>query len=161
MTAIIRSAVASDLEGMLVLAETRRRRYATYQPTFWRPAPDAVERQRPYFAGLIDDDAVITIVANTRDALAGFAIGTIVSAPPVYDPGGPTCVVDDFTVAESEQWPTVGVELLREVRRTARQKGAAQIVVVCGHLDQPKRMALDAAGLSIASEWWVAPIDAE
>ena len=26
-----------------------------------------------------------------------------------------------------------------------------------GHLDQPKRQALQACGLEIASEWWVTP----
>lgn len=145
MTAIIRSAVASDLEGMLTLAERRRRQYATYQATFWRSAPDAVERQRPNLAGLIGDDAVITIVATTGDALAGFAIGTIVPAPPVYDPGGPTCVVDDFTVAEPEQWPSVGVELLREVGRTARQK-------------EPHRSSSSAAISTSRSGWrWTLP----
>lgn len=82
----------------------------------------------------------------------------IVAAPPVYDPGGPTCLIDDFAVAVPEQWPTVGVDLLGALRRTARERGAAQVVVVCGHLDGPKRTALEHSGLSIASEWWVAPL---
>ncbi len=32
---------------------------------------------------------------------------------------------------------------------------ADQSVVVCGHLDQPKRTMLDQMGYSIASEWYV------
>jgi len=156
--ASIRPAVASDLDRLLQLGAARRRQYAGYQPLFWRPAADAVDRQRPYLAALIDDEAVITVVADTGGTLAGFAVGTLVAAPPVYDPGGPTCVIDDFAVAVPEQWSTVGVDLLGAVRRTARERGAAQVVVVCGHLDDPKRSALEHSGLSIASEWWVAPL---
>lgn len=158
VSATIRPAVASDLEAMLKLAEARRSEYAKHQPIFWRPAPDAVARQRPHLARLIQDDAAITVVADTNRGVAGFAIGTVVPAPPVYDPGGPTCIVDDFIVDDPERWPTIGVDLLRYVRQAARRQAAAQIVVVCGHLDGPKRTALEASGLSIASNWWVTPL---
>lgn len=157
--AIIRPAEASDLDRLLRLGDKRRRQYAEYQPAFWRPAVDAVEQQRPYLAGLIEDDAAITVVAVTGEAIAGFVVGTFTAAPSVYAPGGPTCVVDDFVVEFPEQWLTVGVELLGALRRTALERGAAQIVVVCGHLDDAKRTALEQSGLSVASEWWVAPLD--
>ena len=107
---------------------------------------------------MIEDDAVITLVADTRGTIGGVVIGTIVAAPPVYDPGGPTCVIDDFVVAVPAQWPTVGVDLLGAIQRTARERGAAQVVVVCGKLGGAKRAALAQGGLSIASEWWVAPL---
>ena len=42
-----------------------------------------------------------------------------------------------------------------KVMQQARQRGAAQTVVVCGHLDQPKRAMLAQVGFSIASEWYV------
>ena len=61
---------------------------------------------------MIEDDAVITVVADTGETLAGFAVGTIIAAPPVYDPGGPSCVIYDFVVAVPEQWSTVGADLL-------------------------------------------------
>lgn len=158
-SASIRTARSEDLESILELAAARRWQYATYQPTFWRPAGDARARQRPYLAGLIEDDAVVTLVADAANGVVGFAIGRLTSSPPVYDPGGGTCVVDDFTVADTADWSTVGVDLLRAVRRIAQQRGAAQIVVVAGHLDVAKRTALAASGLSIASEWWVGPVD--
>lgn len=101
--AIIRPAVAGDLDRLLELGEARRRQYAEYQPVFWRPAIDAIDQHRPYLAKLIEDDAVITVVADTGGTLTGFAVGTIVTAPPVYDPGGSTCVVDDFVVGVPEQ----------------------------------------------------------
>lgn len=156
-----RAAIPGDLDPMLRLAQNQRSQYATHQPIFWRPAADALERQRPYFAELIADEQVITIVAEDDRGLCGFAIATLVQAPPVYDPGGPTCLVDDFTVDDAERWPSVGVELLRAVRNAARQRGAAQVVVVCGYLDRAKRRTLEDCGLSIASEWWVSALDSD
>lgn len=82
-------------------------------------------------------------------------LAQLVPAPPVYDPGGLTCSIDDFAVADPDLWASVGVDLLREVQRAAGQRGAAQVVVVCGHQDHAKRAALDNCALTIASEWWV------
>jgi hypothetical protein len=43
----------------------------------------------------------------------GFLIATLIPAPPVYDPGGRTCLIDDFVVIPAANWLTTGVELLR------------------------------------------------
>lgn len=152
----------------MALADRRRRQYATYQPVFWRPAADAVDRHRTYLAGLITDDNVIFRVAETGDGLTGyvltgyvltgFVLAQLVPAPPVYDPGGLTCSIDDFAVMHSDLWASVGVDLLREVQVEAARRGAAQVVVVCGHEDDAKRAALNSCGLAIASEWWVATL---
>ena len=154
----IRPASADDLEPILALAAERRRVYEVFQPVFWRPAPDAAARQRSYFTNLIVDPAVITLVAISDETLVGFVIGHLVPAPAVYAPGGPTCTVDDFAVDHPELWATVGVDLVNAVENEARQRGASQLVVVCGHLDEAKRAALDSCRLAIASEWWVAPL---
>jgi len=82
----------------------------------------------------------------------------LVPAPPVYNPGGLTCSIDDFVVSEGECWETVGADLLDQVRRVALSSGAAQVVVVCAHHDEPKRKALEEYSLTIASEWWVTPL---
>lgn len=140
---------------MLELAEARRRQYAAYQPLFWRPAADAAEQQRPYLADRLQDERVIALVAVADGALRGFVVGTLMAAPPVYDPGGDTCLVDDFTVADPGDWPTLGVALLRAVEDAARRRGAAQMGAVTAHLDQAKRTAPAKGGLSLASEWWV------
>jgi hypothetical protein len=152
----IRTAEPGDLERILALAASRRHEYATYQPGFWRPAADAVDRQRPYLRRLIDDDAVISLVS---DPSFGFAFGTLVPAAPVYDLGGPICVVADLAVEDPALWPRVGVELLSAVRAAARERGAAQVEVVTARLDGPKRAALTAAGLLPASECWVGGLD--
>lgn len=157
----IRAAASGDVDALVRLAAVRRAQYETYQPVFWRPAADAAARQRPYLAGLIEDPAVIILVAVAGHDVVGFVIATVAPAPPVYDPGGLTCTVDDFTVADPRDWPTLGVDLLRAVGRAALERGAAQIVVVTARLDEAKRAVLAGSGLSVASEWWVRPLNAE
>lgn len=155
----IRAAEDFDLEEILNLANAKRLEYETYQPVFWRVAADAIVQQRDYFASQIADEKVITLVATSESKLVGFVIGRLVPAPPVYNPGGLTCSIDDFVVNESDLWETVGADLLDQVRKAALSRGAAQVVVVCGHLDEPKRKALEKSSLTIASEWWIAPLN--
>jgi len=155
----IRTAEEFDLEEILNLANAKRLEYETHQPVFWRVAPDAIGQQRDYIASQIADEKVITLVATLGDELIGFIIGHLVPSPPVYNPGGLTCSVDDFIVNRSDLWETAGADLLDQVREVAVSKGAVQVVVVCGHLDDPKRQALEKSSLTIASEWWVAPLN--
>ena len=155
----VKRAEVEDLEGLLRIAEARRKTHADYQPRFWRPASDAVERQRSYFSSLLEDREAILLTATGEGVdVRGFAIGRLAPAPPVYDPGGVSCVVDDFAVAEPEEWPTIGPLLLDALRGWAAGRGAAQIIVVTAHLDEPKRAALRSRDLTLASEWWVGPV---
>lgn len=156
----VERAHAEDLEQLLAIAAERRTAYAAYQSQFWRPAAEAVDRQRAYFNACLDDDDTCVLKAVEASArLHGFGIGLLVPAPPVYDPGGPSCVVDDLAVADAEEWPTLGPLLLDGLRDWAVRRGAAQIIVVTAHLDEPKRSALQGHGLTLASEWWVGPVD--
>ena len=146
----IRPAEPGDLDRILALAATQREEYATFQPRFWRPAPDAADAQRAYLLGLIEDGAI----ALVSEPSFGYAFGTLLPAPPVYQ-RGPACLVVDLAVEDRVLWPRVGVELLAAVRVAARDRGATDAVVVTARLDGPKRAALAAAGLVPASEWWV------
>jgi GNAT superfamily N-acetyltransferase len=140
---------------MTALAAVRREQYARYQPRFWRPAAAAPDQHHTYLGRLVTNDEVIALVSDEAGQLTGFLIATLGPAPPVYDPGGLTCQIDDFVVAPATRWPTTGVRLLRIGLAQAGQRGAVQAVVVTAHLDQPKRQALRACGLEVASEWWV------
>ena len=153
----IRTAAQSDVDAMATLASTRREQYAKYQPVYWRPAADAQAKQTPYFAKLVAHDKVITLVSEDASRVTGFLIATLSQAPGVYDPGGLTCQIGDFVVVTADRWPTTGIQLLRAGLAEAARRGAIQAVVVTGHLDRPKRQALQACGLDIASEWWVTP----
>ena len=153
-----RPARTEDLDALLDLARRRRAQYERYQPRFWRPAADAVTRQREFFRGLLSDEQAAVVVATEGARLAGFAIGRVMPAPPVYDPGGLTCIVDDFTVDRAADWAKAGPLLVAELQAWAATQGAVQIVVVTAHLDEPKRGVLRDAGLSLASEWWTGSV---
>jgi GNAT superfamily N-acetyltransferase len=163
---LIQPATADDVPALVALSESKRTQYAAYQPQFWRKAADSAAAQTPYFHELLARENVLVYAAveqtvSAADAIVGFVIAALVPAPAVYDPGGLTCLIDDFCVAQPTQWATVGRDLLTTVTRQAARRGAAQVVVVCGHLDEPKRAALRAAGLTIASEWYVGPVAAQ
>jgi GNAT superfamily N-acetyltransferase len=153
----VRTAAAADVAAMAALAGIRREQYANYQPIFWRPAAGALDMHRAYLASLIENDKVITLVSEEAGQLTGFLVATLTGAPPVYDPGGATCQIDDFMVLPATRWQTTGARLLRAGLAEAGRRGAIQAVVVTGHLDEPKRELLRACGLEPASEWWVTP----
>ena len=142
---------------MLELASQRRADYERAQPQFWRQSADAIDRQRPYFARQLADERIIALVHERDDTIHGFIIATLIAAPPVVDPGGETCLVDDFAVADPENWSTIGAALLTAARERALALGAVQLVVISGHHDAPKRAMLAASGHTIASEWWLTP----
>ena len=145
---------------MLDLAAQRRADYATHQPRFWRPAKDARSRQSEYFSTLlVDPQALVLVYCDPADRVTGFVIARLVPAPPVYDPGGLTCLIDDFVVRNGSDWPVAGVALVDAVRGRASEGGASQLVAVTGRHDQPKRDAPRIAGLSVASEWWVDEVE--
>jgi|HubBroStandDraft_5_1064220.scaffolds.fasta_scaffold71384_2 GNAT superfamily N-acetyltransferase len=152
MSETIRIAAANDIPRMVELAAEKRTEYESYQPVFWHPADDARTKQKPFFEYLLRQAKVIALVHDDAGIVDGFVIATPVPAPPVYNPGGPTCFIDDFTVAKTAHWEDVGRALLREALRIAKERGAAQAVVVCGHLDEPKRAFLRSEDLNIASE---------
>ena len=135
------------------------RDYEAHQPRFWREADDALERHKAFLRGLVDAADHVFLVAGEPGSVSGFIVGRLLPAPPVYDPGGLTCMVDDFAVEPPDAWASLAPLLLGDLCAIARDRGAVQVVVVAGRHDEPKRRALGGAGLAVASEWWTAAID--
>ena len=154
---MIREASTDDVPRMIALSERARLVYEQYAPTFWRGAKDAAEKQAAFFHAQLLREDTLCLVSEHEGQIEGFVIAGVVTAPPVYDPGSPVCMIDDFVVASPDQWATIGRSLLEEARNRAQARGANLSVVVCGHLDEPKREMLRSAGFSIASEWYVNP----
>jgi hypothetical protein len=155
---MIWDATLDDVDAIAGLGQRVREQYAIYQPTFWRVATNALDLHRAFVAHLVADGEVLSLVATDDEhRLLGYAFATVAPAPPVYDPGGLTAMVDDFAVADDDLWSTVGVELGAALRRRVADRGAVQMVVVCGAGHEAKRAALQAMGLTVASEWWVGP----
>jgi hypothetical protein len=139
--------------AILDLAEAKREEYQRYQPTFWRKAGDSRERQRPFLERLVSDENVIAFVYEVSGMINAFIIGSIMSAPPVHDPGGPVCLIDDFATVDDATCESAGAALLEAVTAEARRRGAVLCVVIAGRLDRAKREMLAAAGYTVASEW--------
>jgi GNAT superfamily N-acetyltransferase len=149
----VRPATKDDVPEILDLAESKREEYQRYQPSFWRKAGDSREKQAPYLVTLIESDRVIFRVHEAEGVVEGFIVASLTTAPPVYDPGGPVCLIDDFAVKDPADWAAIGRALLADVIAEARARGAILAVVVAGHLDEPKRAMLAGEGYGIASEW--------
>src|SRR5262245_48106521 len=120
----IRNATEADIPQMVAIAETKRIEYEGYSPIFWRKAPGSSATQEIFFQRLLTSPDVIALIAEGDNALSGFIISAITVAPPVYNPGGPVCIIDDFAVAKLQDWNSVGAELLAAVEREAKARGA-------------------------------------
>jgi len=151
---MIRQATMADINRMVALSDLKRREYEKAQPRFWRRVEKANETQTAWFTELLSKENYILLVGVDEHHIKGFIIGELKPAPEVYDPGGLTLMIDDFCV-ENAQWGSVGKPLLDELQQQAKQKGAVQTLVVCGHHDEPKREFLKREGLNVASEWYV------
>ncbi|WP_243060118.1 hypothetical protein [Nocardioides sp. SR21] len=155
-----REATVADVERMVELADRARREYEPHAPVFQRPAANAKDVHRPWLSELVEHLDVGTFVhEDSHGDVDGFVIVTTLNAPPVYDPGGLSSLIDDFAVSSPDRWETAGAALLDEATAWARARGAVQVVVASGPHDGPKRAALQAAGLVVASEWFTAPLE--
>jgi len=154
----IRPAANADIDRMVELSDLMRTKYAQYSPVFWRKASGANENQAKFFAAQLQRENNLILVAEENGHIEGFVIASVINAPPVYNPGGPVCMIDDFAVSAPELWRNIGRAILAEVTMRAKARGAVASVIVCGHLDEAKRSMLRESGSTIASEWYVNPL---
>jgi hypothetical protein len=151
----VRLAESFDIPRIVELQEQRRLQYQEYQPTLWRKAEESADEDRAYLENAITDATVLVLVHDRDATVDGAIVGVLSHLSPMYNPGGPVCVVDDFVVASPELWNTVGVKLLNAMAREAHKRGAAHLTVSCGYQDRLKRTMLALHGCTIASAWHV------
>jgi GNAT superfamily N-acetyltransferase len=151
----VRPATSADVNAIADLADRKGAEYQRYHTRFWRRARDARDRFLPTLEDLVGSGRAIVLVHEQDREIDGVIIGVVQQAPAVYDPGGFTCIVDDYIVARPDLWNTAGVALLEALIRKARAKGAVQIAVTCGRQDAPKRSMLIAHKYVVTSEWFV------
>jgi len=149
----IRAARPEDVEAMVALSDRFRNELSHYSPVFWRMAGDANEKQTAWFRILLASAKTIAMVAESDIGIAGFVIANLQDAPPVYAPGGPVCLIDDYCV--DDDWSGAGADLLDAVEAEARERGAVLSVVVCPHLATEKRGILADRGFAVTAEWHV------
>jgi predicted acetyltransferase len=156
----IRPSILEDIEGLVSLSKKKRLAYEKAQPRFWRYAgPDAEKSQTQWFTDLLSHkDYIILTATDDNLEILGFIIGQLTRAPEVYNPGGLTLTIDDFCVQTEDLWHSVGEELLKNIKREAKNKGVVQVLVVAGAHDIHKRQFLMNQNLSIASQWFLGEI---
>ena len=101
----IRHATADDVPRILALLQQRREAYQHFAPTFWNIADRAVEKHDPFIRRLVADGDVLTIVHEDYGRVDGVLIATTMDAPPVYDPGGKVCMIDDGSIRQFLRFP--------------------------------------------------------
>lgn len=144
MTSCIRRAREADIPRMVELAGQRRHGDGRQRSDYARD-----------LAKQLAGECAFALVSSRGGAVDGYAIGQLMATPPVYDPGGETCIVEDIAVAAPRDWPTVGAALLQEVYSAARARGAVLAIVVCDRHDEPKQRMVGSTGAGVVSEWWV------
>jgi GNAT superfamily N-acetyltransferase len=154
----VRAAIAQDVPAMVGLSEQDRSKRQKLEPDFFRKAERGAVAQAAYFNWQLMQPNVIAVVHQTENGIDGFAIASLITAPPVYEPGGTTALIDDFTVADPESWNSVGTMLFEAVKSEAGKRGAVGVVSICAHKDEVKRRFLSGMGLRIVSEWHFAAI---
>jgi hypothetical protein len=128
---MIRKAVADDIAAMVALSDRDRTHREKVDPEFFRKNAAGAEFQAYFFKNQLESDRIIAEVDEHAGQLRGFVIATIMQAPPVYDPGGLTVLIDDFTVADENEWNSVGVALLEHVKTEGKARGAVGLVTIC------------------------------
>jgi GNAT superfamily N-acetyltransferase len=154
----VRKAETTDIKAAVELVERSRRQFQKYQPTFWRKAANSAAATEKFFVHLLTEPDAFFLVAIEGIRLEGFLIARKFAAPPVFDPGGDTYLIDDFCVAEPHLWLSVGEALLSHATTLIHEHGGVQIVVVAADRDLAKTEMLRRSDLSIASNWWTKPL---
>lgn len=154
----IRRATNSDVPSCVALVEARREEYESYEPRFWKKAVTSAASTLPWFEKLFADERSTAFVADEDGLVVGFLIAREFPTPPVYDPGGPTALIDDFCVASTNRWQDVGAALLQQAKSELNKRGFAQLVVVGARQDTAKTAFLSQSDLSLASTWWTTSV---
>ena len=147
----VRTATGDDVDAICDLGREVREQLAELEPRFRRPHRDAAVNQRAWFRTLLKSEAHRVLVYEREpDDVVGFVIGQLVPAPPIFDPGGKTLLVDDG------RWPNAaaGEALFAALRTWAVKQGATQLVGVTAVGDEDRRATFDALGLHPTTEWW-------
>lgn len=152
---MIRPATADDLDAMVALSGQARQRLEEHEPVFWRRHADADTNQRGWLGFLLEDPSHHLVVSGPEAGpIDGFGVARAMDAPPVYDPGGRTCLVDDLVWGDR----ATADDLLGAIREWATRQGCSQLVVITPAADEERQSVLDRQGLHPTSEWWTGPV---
>lgn len=153
MEQMLRPATLPDVERMIHLAEQEFHRMESHRDPFYATGPNLAEEFRTELKREIESAQPIAFVMEEAGQIKGFVVGQVVSAPPVYNPGGKVCLVDFLCVAKPQDWSSVGRLLAQAAEIHTSLLGGILVRVECRRTDDLKRKALLKLGYSVASDW--------
>jgi len=153
---IVRDARWPDVDALVALIQQRRRDLAAFDPRFWRPSDRAEAHTRRFYRWLLLTGRATFLLTEQDGQILAFLTARRVKAPPVYDPGGHTILVDDFCVASPELWPTAGSLLLDALRARGRQRQWRQMIIAAPAADRAELELLRRHELTHTTSWWTA-----
>src|SRR5262245_61891495 len=136
MAVTIRAATAGDVQAMAQMIAEKRRQLELFEPVMWRPSDQAGQMTVSFFTHQVVQPNAIARVAEDGGRFAGFVIGGLQEAPPVFAPGGKTVIIDDFAVGDGAGADDVASALLDAVMSEARARGAVQIIAIAAARDE-------------------------
>jgi hypothetical protein len=156
MAVNIRRAAPSDLEAIVALVSAKRAQLESYEPVTWHPSEHAPAMSKEFFRAQMGEQGPIFLVAAEGDAVIGFINAVLQPAPPVYDPGGKTVMIDDFAVIDGSKGDEAAIALLDAALSEGRGRGAIQVIIVAAAKDERAAAWFRARNLHVFSQWWTA-----
>ncbi len=162
----VRTALLADIPALVSLTEMRQGRAFAAFPEHFEPisASTLGERLRSViesFANGTAQNGSVCMVAERRGDIAAYALISLVTAPPVYAPGGPVGFIGSYTARDDDADATAANALLETATAYVKNLGAVCVVVPCaaGEIEPAKATLLVGSGFYVASEWHCFPID--
>ncbi|MEQ1754763.1 MAG: GNAT family N-acetyltransferase [Micropepsaceae bacterium] len=154
MTISIRRASPSDVDAFTDLVAAKRTQLEMFEPIMWRTGRDANEMTAAFFRHQVAEPNAILLVAEDGASILGFVNAVLQNPPPIYDPGGKTVMIDDFTVVKGEAGDQAAMALLDAVMSEGRSRGAVQLIAVSAAMDERATKWFQTKKLHVASTWW-------
>lgn len=154
MSISVRRAAPSDVDAFTDLVAAKRAQLEAFEPIMWRAGRDASEMTVAFFRHQVAEPNAILLVAEDERSILGFVNAVLQNPPPIYDPGGKTVMIDDFTVVEGEAGDRAALALLDAVMSEGRSRGAVQMIAVCATRDARASKWFETKKLHAASTWW-------
>lgn len=153
----LRAATLNDLGWIMSLCELDRIQKNSLHPIDYRNPSEYCDSRRPAIERLLTDPGSICLVREHSGTPQAYLLASLVNAPPVYAPGGPVCLVEEFEVVRPQDLETAGAQLLDECRRLALSRGAVLQRVIGAAGDTLRESFLLRQSFNIASEWYYGP----
>jgi len=154
MAITIRRASPGDIGAIVALVTAKRVQLEAYEPVAWHASRSAPALTEEFFRLQVGEQSPIFLVATDGARVIGFINAVLQAAPPVYDPGGKSIMIDDFAVSEGDAGDEAALALLDAALSEGRGRGAVQVIIVAAAKDERAAKWFRARNLHVFSTWW-------